>query len=172
MIAPCKKLGFTLRADYGLPVFNAQALKELKRFDFASATASFELKLAQLRDISKALPTEAIVYGRLPLMLTENCIIKNRTGRCTCEGENILTDRKGERFPVVKAPGCRSEILNSRKLFLADKPEWKKAGLTYARLMFTTENPWECVQALERYQGEGQWSPAEFTRGLYYRGVE
>ena len=73
---------------------------------------------------------------------------------------------------MVKAPGCRSEILNSRKLFLADKPEWKKAGLTYARLVFTTENPWECVQALERYQGEGQWSPAEFTRGLYYRGVE
>lgn len=172
MVDSARELGYTLRGDFGLPVFNAQALKEYKRMGFASATASFELKLAQLRDISKALPTEAIVYGRLPLMLTENCIIKNRTGRCTCEGENILTDRKGERFPVVKAPGCRSEILNSRKLFLADKPEWKKAGLTYARLMFTTENPWECVQALERYQGEGQWSPAEFTRGLYYRGVE
>ncbi len=172
MIAPARDLGFALRADYGLPVFNAQALKEFKRLGFVSATASFELKLAQIRDLSKALPLEGVVYGRLPLMLTENCIIKNRAGRCTCEGENILTDRKGERFPVVKAPGCRSEILNSRKLFLADKPEWKRAGLTYARLMFTTENPWECVQALERYSGEGRWAPAEFTRGLYYRGVE
>jgi len=171
-LGPAGRLGFTLRGDYGVPVFNAQALKELKRLGVASATASFELKLAQIRDISKNIPVEAIVYGRLPLMITENCIIRNRDGRCACEGENILTDRKGERFPVVKAPGCRSEILNSKKLFLADKPEWKRAGLTYARLMFTTENPWECVQALERYRGEGQWAPGEFTRGLYYRGVE
>lgn len=172
MIEPAKALGFTLRGDYGLHVFNAQALKEYKRMGLASATVSFELKLAQIRDLSKALPLEAIVYGRLPLMLTENCIIKNRSGQCTCDGENILTDRKGERFPVVKAPGCRSEILNSRKLFLADKPEWKTVGLTFARLLFTTENAWECVQALERYQGKTDWTPNQFTRGLYYRGVE
>ena len=172
LVPLCRELGFTLRGDFGLQVFNSQGLKEYKRLGFQSLTASFELKLAQLRDISKAIPVEGVVYGRLPLMITENCIIKNRTGQCACEGENILTDRKGERFPVVKAPGCRSEILNSRKLFLADKPEWKKAGLTYARLMFTTENPWECAQALERYNGGSQWAPAEFTRGLYYRGVE
>lgn len=172
LIPVAAEQGFTLRADYGLPVFNAQAIKEFKRLGFTSATMSFELKLAQIRDLSKAIPAEAIVYGRLPLMLTENCIIKNRTGRCGCEGENILTDRRGARFPVVKAPGCRSEILNSRPLFLADKPEWKRAGLTYARLAFTTESPEECVRALERYQGKSGWAPAELTRGLYYRGVE
>lgn len=171
-IGPAQRLGYTLRADYGLHVFNAQTLKELKRLGFVSATASFELKLAQIRDLSKALPLDAVVYGRLPLMLTENCIIKNRTGQCICDGENILTDRKGERFPVVRAPGCRNEILNSKKLFLADKPDWRRVGLTYARLLFTTENPWECVQALERYMGRNDWAPNEFTRGLYYRGVD
>ena len=62
--------------------------------------------------------------------------------------------------------------MNSRPLFLADKPEWKKAGLTYARLAFTTESPAECVRVLERYQGKSGWAPAELTRGLYYRGVE
>ncbi len=167
-----RDLGFTPRAGLGIPVFNAQALKELKRLGFTSATASFELKLAQIRDMSKDLPLEAVVYGRLPLMLTENCIIKNRAGHCACDGENVLTDRKGERFPVLKAPGCRSEIFNGRKLFLADRPDWQRVGLSCARLMFTTENPWECVQALERYQGKGQWAPGAFTRGLYYRGVE
>ncbi len=115
------ELGFTLRGDYGLGVYNGQTLKELKRLGFRSATASFELKLAQIRDLSKALDTELIVYGRLPLMITENCIIHNHTGRHTCANVNLLTDRKGERFPVVKAPGCRNEILNSKKLFLADK---------------------------------------------------
>lgn len=165
VVSACRKLGFTLRADYGLPVFNAQALKELKRLGFVSATVSFELKLVQIRDLSKAIPVEAIVYGRLPLMLTENRISRS-------EGENILTDRKGERFPVVIAPGGRTEILNSKKLFLADKPDWKRVGLTWGRLLFTTENPWECVQALERYRDGSDWTPNDFTRGLYYRGVE
>ena len=38
--------------------------------------------------------------------------------------------------------------------------------------MFTTENPRECVQVLERYQGRGGWEPGEYTRGLYYRDVD
>ena len=165
-------LGFALRADYGLGVYNSQTMKELKRLGLLSATASFELQVAQIRDLNKAVDLEMIAYGRLPLMVTENCIIYNHCGRHTCGNVNLLTDRKGERFPVVKAPGCRSEILNSRKLFLADKPEWKTAGLSFARLLFTTENAWECVQALERYQGKTDWTPNQYTRGLYYRGVE
>ena len=168
MVEPARRLGFALRADYGLPVFNAQALKELKHMGFASATASFELKLAQIRDISKVIPVSAIVYGRLPLMLLENHISGKRGG----EGEARLIDRKGERFPVVDVDGGRNEILNSKTLFLADKPEWKRAGLTWARLAFTIESPAECVRVLERYQGTGEWSPKFYTRGLYYRGVE
>ena len=173
MLPLARELGFTLRGDYGLGVYNSQTLKELKRLGFASATASFELKLAQIRDISKPVDIEMLVYGRLPLMLTQNCLIRTHTGRCTCENNNRLTDRKGEQFPVVKAFGCRSEILNSKKLFLADKAaEWKKIGLWAGRLMFTTENARECVQVLERYLGRGTYEPNDYTRGLYYRDVE
>ena len=168
-----RELGFTLRGDYGLGVFNGQTLKELKRLGFRSATLSFELKLAQIRDLSKGLDSELVVYGRLPLMITENCIIHNHSGRHTCANVNLLTDRKGERFPVVKAPGCRNEILNSKKLFLADKAgDWQRLGLWAGRLMFTTENARECVQVLERYLGRGSYQPNDYTRGLYYRGVE
>ena len=39
---------------------------------------------AQIRDLSKAIPLEAIVYGHLPLMLTENCIVHNHTGQHSC----------------------------------------------------------------------------------------
>ena len=173
MLPLARELGFTLRGDYGLGVYNSQTLKELKRLGFASATASFELKLAQIRDISKPVDIEMLVYGRLSLMLTQNCLIRTHTGRCTCENNNRLTDRKGEQFPVVKAFGCRSEILNSKKLFLADKAaEWKKIGLWAGRLMFTTENARECVQVLERYLDRGTYEPNDYTRGLYYRDVE
>ena len=140
---------------------------------FVSATASFELKLAQIRDLSKAIPLEFIAYGRLPLMITENCIIHNHSGQHTCGNVNLLVDRKGERFPVVKAWGCRNEILNSKKLFLADKwADWQRAGLWAGRLLFTTENAPECVQVLDRYLGRGSYQPNEYTRGLYYRDVE
>ena len=122
---------------------------ELKKLGVEGATASFELKFAQIRDLSKAIPMEAIVYGQLPLMITENCIIHNHSGRHTCANVNLLTDRKGERFPVVKAPGCRNEILNSKKLFLADKAgDWQRLGLWSGRLMFTTENARDTVPAV------------------------
>lgn len=173
MIQVAKELGFTLRGDFGLEVYNAQAVKEYKRLGFSSLTLSFELKFPQIRDISKSLDTELITYGRLPLMIVENCIIKNRTGSCNCQNTNILTDRKGAQFPVVRAPGCRNELLNSQKLFLADKAaDYRRIGLWGQRLMFTTENPRECVQVAQRYLEQGNWSPNEYTRGLYYRDVE
>ena len=168
-----QRMDFQVRGDYGLGVYNSQAMKELRRLGLLSATLSFELKFPQMRDISKAIPAEFIAYGRLPLMITETCIIHNHSGQHTCGNVNLLTDRKGERFPVVKAWGCRNEILNSKKLFLADKQkDWQKLGLWAARLMFTTENAPECAQVLERYLDQGKYQPNDFTRGLYYRDVE
>ena len=166
-------LGFRVRGDFGLGVYNSQTMKELKRLGFVAATASFELKFAQIRDLSKPIPMEFIAYGRLPLMITENCIIHNHTGQHTCDSVNQLVDRKGERFPVVKAYGCRNEILNSKKVFLADKSaDYSRLGLWGARLVFTTENASECARVLERYLGRGNYQPNEYTRGLYYRDVE
>ncbi len=168
-----RQMGFQVRGDYGLGAYNSQTMKELRRLELLSATLSFELKFPQIRDISKAVPAEIIAYGRLPLMITENCIIYNHCGRHTCDNVNLLTDRKGERFPVVKAWGCRNEILNSKKVFLADKQaDWRRLGLWGARLMFTTENALECAQVLERYLNQGKYQPNDFTRGLYYRDVE
>ena len=173
LMETARGLGMTLRGDFGLQVFNSQAAKEYKRMGFASLTASFELKLAQVRDLSKAVDTELIAYGRLPLMITENCVVKNRFGRCVCDNALGLTDRKGMQFPVLKAFGCRNEIFNGNKLFLADRAQdYQRAGLWAIRLCFTTENARECARVLERYRGEGTYVPNNYTRGLYYRDVE
>lgn len=168
-----KRLGFRARGDYGLGVTNSESLAELNRLGLLSATLSFEQRLARLRDLSKPLDTELLVYGRLPLMITENCIIKNRKGRCSCEEGQQLTDRKGARFPVVRAWGCRNEILNSKTLFLADKAaDYRQIGLWAARLRFTTEEPEACVGMMKRYLGLENREPGDITRGLSYRDVE
>ena len=178
-------MGFALRGDFGLNVFNSAALRFLKEQGLESATLSFELRHEQLRDIAKCIPCEAIVYGRLPLMITENCIVANEfgcrygKGRCdaahadsACAAAPELTDRVGERFPVLHAYGCRSEIQNGKVLWLADKPEYRKIGLTYARLRFTTESAEECLRVLRAYKGREDYAPKDLTRGLFYRGVE
>lgn len=164
------------RGDFGLNIFNTRSLAFWHSQGLSSATVSFELRHQQVRALCKYLPCEAIVYGRLPLMITENCMIGNAGGchgdKHLCSGGNSLTDRTGARFPLLGQYGCRCEIENSQALFLADKPEWQQCGLTFARLRFTTESPHQCDAVLRRYQGVDDWTPDTFTRGLFYRGVE
>ena len=164
-------LGRTLRGDFGLNIFNSRALLFWREQGLSSATASFELRWQQLRDLNKHLPCEAIVYGRLPLMVMENCVTRCNVG-CTHGAGSVLTDRTGAQFPVTCGYGCRCEIQNSRTLFLADKPEMHRCGLTYGRLRFTTEPPEQCDAVLRRYKDGGDWTPDNMTRGLFYRGVE
>ena len=165
-----RDMGFAVYGDYGLNVFNGRSLDYLRKKGLSSACLSFELRFAQLRDLPKCLPAEAIVYGRLPLMITENCLIEN-AGACRCDRPNFLTDRTGAAFPLLPAYGHRTEIQNSRVLWLADRPEYRRLGLAYARLRFTTETPEECVRVFRDYLA-GAAASGEFTRGLYERGVE
>lgn len=167
--------GMELAGDFGLNLYNSRAMQLPKALGFVSATASFEMTLPQIRDLSKPLPTELIAYGRLPLMLTENCLMRNRTGDCTCQTHPArLVDRIGEEFRIVRDCGtCRNVILNGRKLYLLDKKEeLRRLGLWAARLCFTTENPAEIDGVLAAWGGEAAFDPGACTRGLYLRGVE
>ena len=175
-----------LHGGWALNVYNSAALAFWKEQGLSSACVSFELRDAQIRDLSKCLPCEAIVYGRLPLMLTENCLNANafgcryfteRPASVPCDGACAsapeLTDRRGEHFPVLRAWGCRSEIENGKILYLADKSkDWQTLGLRFAQLRFTTESASECVRVLRAYQGEPVEAPENITRGLFYRGAE
>lgn len=178
-------LGLPLWGDLGLNLFNSESLLFWKELGLEAAAVSMELRWQQLRDLRKVLPCEAVVYGRLPLMIMENCVIRNELGcrdagrdyadrspACRCGQENVLVDRTGAQFPLVGQWGHRCEIENSKVLFLADKPEWRQLGLTRARLRFTTESPEECARVLRAYQGRSDYRPDQLTRGLFYRGVE
>ena len=168
-----KHLGFALHGDFGLEVFNSHSVDAYRELGLESLTASFELKLAQIRDLSKTLPVELVAYGRLPLMVTENCAMKAGAGQCCCGSGNTLTDRRGAGFPVLKAWGCRNEIFNADTLFLADKAgDYLRAGVSALQLLFTTEDAQTVADMVLRYQGVGNAVPASYTRGLYYRDVE
>ena len=170
-----KALGFAVRGDFGLNIFNSRAMHRMRELGMESQLLSFEMTLPQLRDVSKDVPAEVMIYGRLPLMLTENCIIRNRTGACSCQSTTTrLVDRMGEEFPVVRDPGtCRNVLLNGKKMYLLDRKDaFRGLGLWALRLQFTTENPGEVDTVLTDYDGRAVFDQGSYTRGLYTRGVE
>ena len=172
-IALARGAGFTVRGDFGLNAFNSQTMQVLADAGLRSATASFELRLAQIRDLTKCLDTEMILYGRLPCMVSDQCIIYRASGSHSCQTPTSLSDRMGSVFPVVREFGCRNVIFNAHKLFLADKlSDVMSCGLWAGRLLFTTESARECVMVTKAYQGQSDYRPNGLTRGLYYRGVE
>ena len=166
--------GLGVRGDFGLNIYNSRSMHYLREQHVESQLISFEMTLPQIRDLSKAVPVEVLVYGRLPLMLMENCVIKNRTGACSCDTPTKLIDRMGEEFPILKDGGtCRNVLFNGKKLYILDKlGSLRGMGIWAHRLNFTTENPSEVDSILNQYTGKADFDPATCTRGLYARGVE
>ena len=163
-----KKAGMHVRADFGLNAFNSLTLEKLWEAGFLSATASFELRLSQIRDMLKPLDTEIIIYGRLPLMISDQSLVKT-----TVQDTAQLSDRMGSVFPVARDFGDRTVIYNAHKLYLADKKEDLYAtGAWGLRLLFSNESGRECVEVAKGHLGLSDYRPNVLTRGLYYRGVE
>lgn len=170
-IALARRLGFTVRGDFGLNAYNSKTLHALAEMGVQRQTLSFEARLAQIRDMKGPLETEMVVYGYLPLMIFENCAIRRQHGgKCSCQdGITCLTDRRGERFALLPEYGCRNTLLNSRPLCLRE--DFARLGVQTARLLFTTETPEECARIARAFLEDTPLT-GEFTKGLYKRGVE
>ena len=175
LLLPAREAGMRIHGDFGLNIFNSASMNLLKELELSSATVSFEMTLPQIRDLSKAVNTELIAYGRLPLMVTEHCLMKNRTGECSCQNSSTkLTDKTGAEFPVIKdGNSCRSVLLNGKKLSWLDRQDdLAKLGIWAIRLYFSTENVREVDRVLNDYLEPQPFDPGACTRGLYLRGVE
>lgn len=156
-------------AGFGMNVFNTQALEMLEEYGVTDALVSPELTLKQISSLGGNIKRGVLAYGLLPLMLMRNCPVKAAVGCARCKGRSHLTDRMGVDFPVICSDGC-SELLNSRPVYLADRlGEIKNAD--YILLYFTNETREECERIIDAYKN-GKTPEGEFTRGLYYRGVE
>ncbi len=175
LLIPARQCGMKIHGDFGLNLYNSGAVNTARDMELASAMLSFEMTLPQIRDVSKAVPCELFAYGRLPLMITENCLFKGRTGTCSCHVGNVkLMDKTGAEFPVLKdGDTCRSVLFNGKKLFWLDRQDdLARLGLWAVRLSFTTENPREVDQVLAAMTNPTPFEPGACTRGLYLRGLE
>ncbi|MCQ2471060.1 MAG: DUF3656 domain-containing protein [Clostridia bacterium] len=164
-----KKAGMSVTASFGSNIFNTTALKFYEDFGVEKALLSAEMTLARAKELGGRLPRGIFAYGRVPLMLTRNCPVKNKKTCAQCKQQSVLTDRKNISFPVDCVSGC-SELLNSKPVYMADRlNEIKNAN--FILLYFTTETKDEAAKIIEAYK-KGKKPVGEFTRGLLYRGVE
>ncbi len=175
LLIPARECGMAIRGDFGLNIYNSRAMEVCKKLELSSVLLSFEMTLPQIRDVSKCVDTELLIYGRMPLMVTENCIMKSSTGQCICQqGPQKLVDRTGAEFPIIHdGRSCRSVLLNGKKLSLLDRQEdLHRLGLWGLRLYFTTENSREVDRCLRDFVNAAPFEPGSCTRGLYLRGLD
>ena len=168
-VAIAKKCGKKVIGSPSLNVLNSHSMDVAKDLGIDEVIISNECTLDHFSKISAPIPKGITVYGRIPLMLTRNCPVKNGKSCGECKRNSEITDRMGIRFPVKCFMGY-SEILNSRPIYMGDRMrEIPSADILFFN--FTTETTREVKEILEAYEKDKK-PQIEFTRGLLYRGVE
>lgn len=120
----------------------------------------------------------AVVYGRLPMMISANCVAKTADRCLAVSGSTILKDRMGKAFPVWRnCKSCYNIIYNSVPLSLHNMVAGPVSGLSGCRMDFTLEDRKETEEKLQdmyrRICGEtAPYSGGEYTTGHSKRGAE
>jgi putative protease len=153
--------GLLPHGDLRLNVMNEGSLAVLLQMGFADVILSPELSLPQLRDVRGA--AEAVVYGRVPLMLLEKCAGREVGSCAACaEGCNQYTDRRGEKFPVFRVGAMtnakgetnhRNVLYNCRPTVMSDRGrDLLRAGIRGGHYIFSTESAAEVDRVISAYR--------------------
>lgn len=111
-----RQAGLVPIADMRMNVTNAYTKLALEGLGIEGIILSAELDIPKARDIGGGVT----VYGRIPLMLTERCFIKENFSCKACSSA-ALKDRMGKSFPIIREHGHRNLILNSQITYMADE---------------------------------------------------
>lgn len=152
----------------GLNVTNPLAADEYRALGLQGLLVHPETPLAAMRLIAPGVPTAALCYGHIPLMLTRACPLKNVRDCANCPRAGALRDRKGRDFAVrCSAPGGAGvrTVYNPVPLYMGDRLRELPADTAVAA--FTLETPARCARVLELLLAQQPFD-GEFTRGLYY----
>lgn len=181
-----KEYGGKIYAEPGFYLWNQEAVAYWSTY-LQGFCMPYELNGAEQRALLKSgLSCEKIFYGRIPMMVTANCVLKT-TGQCKkvsmdqTEAPLLLTDRYRKQFPVeINCRRCYNIIYNSVPLSLHG--EWSKwKGQAAMRLDFTMENERETREVLDFFENlyvgnsfakDGKPPFGEYTTGHEKRGVE
>lgn len=175
-----KEHGFDKKVilDHNLYVFNQSAKQFWAAQGITSFTAPVELDEGELAGLGVS-GGELIVYGRLPVMVSAQCITKT-TGGCTRKPEILkMKDRYQKEFPVKNCCNfCYNVVYHTVPLYLIDlKESIKELAPAGLRVSFTQEDEQEASDILKRCRsfftedGSSSTVEMEITRGHFKRGI-
>lgn len=144
-IETVKQLGLEMIFDFRFNVFNAPCVNFLHNNGANSVILSPELTLPQINDLKG---NRVIAYGKIPVMTTHKCILKDTYGCDKCKG--YLTDRQNTNFFVEGIFGHRNIIYNSVPIYMADRMEKLKDFSHH--FIFSNETKKECYDIIEAYK--------------------
>ena len=149
-----KTVGLLPVGDFRLNVTNRETVSRLEQMGVSSSILSPELTLPQARDIGGN--TLLTVYGRIPLMTLEKCVIREISDCPVCNANKAtLCDRTGARFPILREWEHRNVVYNSLPTCMSDKQSaLKGAGLDAWHFIFSTETPREVNRVIEAFQSQ------------------
>ncbi|MBE6555044.1 MAG: U32 family peptidase [Ruminococcaceae bacterium] len=150
-LALATEAGLVPHGDFRLNVTNSETLSVLLALGFEDVLLSPELTLPQIRDLRGR--ADAVIYGRIPLMTLEKCVGRELGGCDAChKGELQFVDRRGEKFPILRAMPHRNIILNSRPTVMSDRGrELSAAGVRGGHFIFTVESAQEAERVIGDY---------------------
>ena len=150
-----------LRLDYNMYVMNKEAIAFYEEQDILYYTASVELNASELRELPMH-RYDLMVYGRLPLMVSAQCLMKNTT-QCNLEGSNrrekpiqqlMLKDRMHTKLPIrINCHYCFNTIYSAQRVnLLSNFLEINKLNVRGIRLDFTFEEAGEVKAILQEFE--------------------
>ena len=143
-------------ADIRMNITNRYSKELLASLGISRSILSAELTLPMIRDIGGG----AVTLGRIPLMLTERCFIKESFGCSEC-GKARLSDRVGAKFPMMREYGHRNLIMNSAPTYMGDrKDQIKRSSVQIEHFIFSSERPSEIERMIALYKNGAPFSGA------------
>lgn len=148
--------------DYYLNTFNGESINYFSEKNIKTVCMSVEMSLNEIEESleNNDIESEAVVYGRIPMMVTEYCPMgvvardckRNKKCAVCSEGRYALESSDGDKFRVFQDMYCRSTIYNSKPLCLLDSLEdLRKVGIDVFRLDFTFESKSDISEIVEAY---------------------
>ncbi len=172
---------FEIRLNYNLYTFQEQAKEFFRGRGYRRFTVPVELNEEEIKELSLE-DSDFILYGRLPLMVSAQCV-RDNVLHCSSgmKTEGItLTDRMGAEFPVRQiCTSCYNVIYNSACTSLLGMGVEEMFSPAGWRFDFTFEGEQEVKQVFECFfagkdggQNASFCGKGPYTKGHFKRGVE
>ena len=165
--------------DYNIYAYNKSTIDFYnERFNVKRLTYPLELNLNEMKQLGNP-GNEMVAYGKIPMMVSAQCLKKTTKGCDHKKEVLVLKDRKNSDMQVkTHCDFCYNTILNSKPLSVIGMlKDIKKIAPETLRLWFTTENAREVKAVIRKYfdyfiKGLDVENVSDFTRGHLKRGIE